>query len=144
MGKKLKLKPIHPALINRLSSGIAWPERPTYDREIVGGEIEKLPHNETTLETPEEFEAWEKYIAATSAAEESYFRRKVKLYIAHGVETELPEGCDLVQYVEDECIGTMTDVLAIVKGIDKLSTIDVEALAEVERIFRDQMEGITA
>lgn len=145
-GKTLKLKAVHPSLINRLTSGIQWPERPYYTREIAGGEIEKIFHDETSLQTPEEFRMWETYLEAMSAAEEDYFRRKVKLYIRHGVELQ-EEGIafrseeDRISYVEEQCIGTMTDVMSIIKGIDKLSTIDWEALAEVEKMFRDQMEG---
>jgi len=140
-GKKLKLRAVHPSMINRLTSGIKWPEKPYYTREIAGGEVERIYHDENSLETPDEHAAWDAYLQEMSDAEDDYLRRKVKLFIRHGVETDTPEGVDLVQYVEEQCIGTMTDVLAILRGIDRLSTIDMEALAEVEKNFRGQMEG---
>jgi hypothetical protein len=141
-GKVLRLRAVHPALINRIGAGIAWPERPHYDREIAGGEVEHIYHDESSLQTPTEHKAWEEYQEKLEAAEAEYFRRKVRLYVRQGVEVETPDGREAAEYIE-ESLATMTDVLAVLSGIDRLSLVDTEALVEAGKMFRDQLEGRT-
>lgn len=145
-GHTLRLKPVPPHVVLRMALSLKFPERPYYEHEIAGGEKEKVFHDETTITTPEEREQWEAYLQGMDDADVEFQERKTKLYIRYGVDVDLPDDWKgtKADYIEQKCIGTYTDVMSLLRGIDMLSQVNQEELSEIERLFRRQMEGSLA
>jgi len=65
-GTKLTLKPIAYYTLRDVEKLLKRPEPPIYEFEGVGGAKAVRRHNETTLQTPEDLQAWESYQDALS------------------------------------------------------------------------------
>ena len=141
-GKKLTLRAVPQLVITRMAVGLNFPEAPYYEHEVAGGEKEKIYHNETTVETPEEKAAWAKYQQAMDDIDVEFQKKKILMYIRYGVDVDVPEDWKgtAQEYIEQVCIETYTDALAILRGIDLLSGVDQEAIKKIEDSFRHQME----
>lgn len=135
------------------------PPHPTYEAKTAAGEIEIHPHNETTLETDEEWTMWREYQEAKSKAADSMndaIWRAVKL---KAIRVEVPGDNGWIEdqkalgltvpeeprerrlhYIQTEVIGGVRDIIritAIANGAD----LDEGALAAAEDSFRRAMVG---
>jgi hypothetical protein len=67
-GRAIPLRPVGRRYVEQIMAKHPVPDAPTYTATIAGGETQTFPHDETTLNTPEEWAAWRKYEADKAQA----------------------------------------------------------------------------
>ena len=68
-GLKVTLTGLPPLIPQRIDASIEHPEKPTYAVETASGDMETYEHDETSLETDEDKQAWADYEDALNDAE---------------------------------------------------------------------------
>jgi len=163
-GYKLKIKSIPPHLMDKASKSIEWPEIPMYETETAGGEIEYHPHDETTLETPEDKKAWADYQTALEKAQDDENERMMKVILLKGIDIELKGkkfedwkeeqeylGIELptskpalkVHYIETEILGDNEDIIEIMSKVIEASGVSPEVVQDAKESFRLAVSGNT-
>lgn len=169
-GSKIKIKPISPHMIARLTPTVYKEmgiEIPTYEVTTVGGGKQQFPHNETTLEvegdseqTEANIQLWDEYKQSLILAHLEINSRFTELLMRRGVDVEVPEddswladhrelGIEIpedpmqlkIMYIQDELIQTKSDWMRLIDAIMALSDISEEDVAAAAESFPDQMEG---
>jgi hypothetical protein len=155
LGVVLTLKPISPDILSAIHTQIKFPEPPTYEHELIGGEKEVLYHTEKTLETEEEKTAWNNYLEELRLANREYYERKIRAIFRRCIILDMPEddewkillrqdGINIPEdpielkylYLTTQTIGSPNDPIAIMEIVDKLSSFDEEELETVRSMFR--------
>lgn len=135
---------------------------PTYKTKTVAGDEEIFPHDETTLETDEDREAWDEYQSALNALEEEIASRSNAYIISEGVVIgDIPQdwfekrewlGLDVPEnrmdqrllYIETEVLTTAEDIIRAISGIMHLTARGSkemeDRLAELDDLFRRALE----
>lgn len=88
-GYKIILRGMPPLVPERVASSVEMPEVPTYEVETADGSIEVWEHDETTLTTPEDHEAWNKYQKKLAEAETLVTERLLRAILLESVEVEV-------------------------------------------------------
>ena len=169
-GKTFDLRGLTPGRPAQIRSGLVadWQEQgkmlpvaPTYTIELPGGATEIHDHNETTIRTDEEKEAWSKYQAALAV-----FNRELNQRILNAVMLSVeidPEDMarweeeskflgvripaspisKRLAYVESEVIAAITDIARLMSTAFVASELATEEeIAPLEAAFRGQLEAI--
>lgn len=87
-GLEVILTGLPPLVPQRIDSSIEHPEKPTYKVETASGDIEVFEHDETTLESDEDKEAWADYLQAESNSETELTEKLLYAVLLECVELE--------------------------------------------------------
>lgn len=162
-GRTVKLRGVSPVLIEKVRVGYGKknppPQRPMYEAQKAGGDVELLPHDENTVETPEEKKALLDYEAAKAKYDKAINDRIMGLIAARGVVipqeeiddpewwvwqeqmgVEMPDKSDPVavrrHYLETELIGSPNDLAEILAQVMLISGVDQEVADTLRNLFR--------
>jgi len=161
-GMQVAIKPIHAKTLDDLS--LQWEKvvsikPPVYAVTLAGGETQELEHDSTTLETTEDRQAWDKYVAELNAAIVAHNEASIKTLVTFGIDTDPPksgwqkdfEFCGLeipkdpaerkVFYFQRVVLTDPVDEQLIVRKINLISRLSGEALERADALFRGAMEG---
>ena len=136
------------------------PEIPTYEAETFGGDVDELPHDETTVEGDPEAEAeWAEYQQELEDWEAEFNDRQFRALALSAMDLpdvdyeewaermtliglEVPESTHerKLEYVETEFIGSREDVTAVFTIPMRLSLEKSAGMEAVERMFRVALE----
>lgn len=173
-GREVRLRPVSLAMLQELQiaarkSALAAGEPiepPTYAVTTVSGDIERHPHDASTLESDEDRAAWELHQAALQKMEADANQRAVRYLLTEGVLCEEPPeewvqrmtwlGVEVaehplerrMQYLEREVLRTAADIMRVVQTVMHLSAEGSKAIQErlsvLDDLFRRALEGETA
>jgi hypothetical protein len=158
-GYKLHIHSIPQMLIDKVRNSVQMPDPPTYDATLASGEVIKLPHDLTTLETDDEKYLWQQYEASVKEAQKLSSKRMTDTLILKGIEKiDLPEDNTwredqeylgiviptnerelYVHYVSTEILYTAEDFYNLSEMIMRSTGVSEEKLAEAQASFRSQM-----
>lgn len=170
-GRSVRLRPVSAQTINELRISLRRKailagspiEPPTYEAKTVTGETERHPHDETTLETDEDREAWRLHQEALAQLEAETNEALTRYMLAEGVicddppeewaekrvwlGLEVPESRldQRMLYIQQEILRTPADLIRAIQGIMHLTargSAEMEArLVELDDLFRRALEG---
>jgi hypothetical protein len=97
-GVEVKLRPVSAERLGQIRRRMIEQARargepvdpPEYEATTVTGEVEKHPHDETTLETDQDREAWGAHVAAVAALDRAIGIRMMDYCFIQGVVTDGP------------------------------------------------------
>lgn len=160
-GLEVTLKGLPPLTPNRLNQSIEYPQKPTYEVPTVAGDVEIYEHDETTLHTDEDRQAWEEYLVAQDAAETlltekllyavllecvelhdyeeklSAWKRRQKLM---GIDLSEDEDENKFYFMQTEVFRDADDIGEILTIVMGLTGVSVEDLAEARNSFPSEVE----
>jgi hypothetical protein len=171
-GRRIAVRPVAPVMIARIQlaaekelrkAGVVT-DKPTYTVTTVAGVVETHEHDEKSIQSPEEKEAWVKYLHGQKRLEALSNERTTKYALLEGLVIEPPspewaEGMQFfgvemptnprdlkLQYIETEVLRTPEDMANAAMKILHLSVagVDPEALAAAEASFRGKVERNSA
>lgn len=90
-GIKLKIRPVAQRKLAMLQAARREIKPPTYEIKSVGGEVSVFEHDETTLESTEDRQAWAKYLAEKEKERAEFMEKFVAVVLSDGVIFEMPE-----------------------------------------------------
>lgn len=162
-GHTIQIKPLSPFLLDKLNTAFPVPEPPTYEIETASGDIEIHVHDEETLETDEDKQAWEEYSIEFNRVAKEKNDASIRIFIDQGVtlpEEILPEiehwkellvSCGMpvpesaidqkVEFVKDIILTNPDDIMLVMSEVVKLSGVSEKLVRQAEDSFRDQVEG---
>lgn len=159
-GITVKVVGVSQLWLDKLRTAVQFPEPPKYSVKTVAGDEEWHEHDETTLETPEDKQAWQEYQVAYATAEFKRNEMITKYILTQGIEVVIPEEGDWADmmsflgiqqsknpverkydYIRTEVLGTAEDIAAVLTKVMRLTGVPEEALAEAQESFRDMLEG---
>ncbi len=161
-GKTLPLKLISPMLMDKVRSSVSIPEPPMYEAETAAGNIERHPHDEESLQTDEDREAWEAYKIAKAEATGEQIERIVSLLFTRGVDwdqvplsdgewREDQEAFDIEiptdrrelyrHYIMTEIISSGEELNDLVATLMEQTGIPKEVMTSVRESFRGEVDG---
>ena len=159
-GHELIISTISPDYVLAIQKGVEFPEPPTYEFEVLGGTKETAPHTETTTKSEEDQLLWNDYKLARNLAYTTVEIKKARAVFRRFVDVVMPEDDAWVEiqkedgievpddpkerklhYIKTECVGTETDVFAIVRAAEQMSQFSIEDYQHALELFRYQMEG---
>jgi len=85
-GLKVILTGLPPLVPQRLDSSIEYPDKPTYEITTATGDIETYEHDEDSLTTDADREAWEEYLALQDEAETELTEKLLYAVLIESVE----------------------------------------------------------
>lgn len=162
-GKKIILTGVNPLLLEKIAGGVTIPVRPQYAVETAFGTTEWHDHDESTLETPEERQAWNVYVKERDAADSTLVQRFTRVLFTKGISLEvdeeemaeweeeqkffgipIPEGKHerRMHYIETAVISNEQDIVEMFDVIMRLTGIDDEILDEARRSFQVGAEAV--
>jgi hypothetical protein len=162
-GVKAVLSGVSPLLLQLINDSFKEerpePQPPTYTAEIGGDgenkEVEHLPHDETTLETEEEWVAWRKYKAEKAEWDGILNTRVMRAMVVRGAS--FPGMADdgwasehrfmgltvpddpaekKYYYYQTEFVGHPSDMINLMGRVMRLSGMNEEAAQVAENLFR--------
>lgn len=157
MGYKIEINPIPPFLMDKATQGVVYPEKPMYEVETAGGEIEYHPHDETTLANDADRAIWDAYQSALTAAQEQENEGMMRIMLLKGIGVEMqgeafedwleeqeflgievPKGKSArkVHYIESEILGNNDDIAEIMTRIVAASGVSQEVVDSAKESFR--------
>ena len=89
-GAEIPLRRVSRVYIARIHAKYPIPEVPTYTAKIVGGSEQTFPHNEESLETPEDHKLWNDYTTAKDDAVEHRLKDVAEFLLFQCVALEPP------------------------------------------------------
>lgn len=159
-GHRITLSGINNMLLQRVGMTVEFPEVPKYSVETAYGDVEWHDHNETTLETDEDKEAWEQYQQEHLKAQYQQVENVTKLLLTRGVIADVPDeakwrqeqeffGIELpsdpmelrMHYITTEVIGSEEELVEMLDVIMELSNIPREVLDAAQESFRSGVEA---
>lgn len=162
-GLKVTLTGLPPLVPQRIDSSIDHPSKPTYEVTTASGDIEIFEHDEDTLESDEEKQAWSDYLEAVSVAETELTEKLLYAVLLECVK--LPEDVEEefgswktkqrlmgIQVTEDEyenkfyfmqteVFHDQDDIGEILTIVMSLTGVSVEDLAEARDSFPSEVES---
>lgn len=164
-GHTVLLKPLSPFLLDKINSAFIPPKPPTYEITTAAGDVEIHAHDEETIETDEDRETWENYIAEFNRVAEAKNTASIKIFLDQGVDLpedidpviehwkELLLSCEIpvptseidikVEFIKDIILTNPDDIMLVMSEIIKLSGVSESLVRQAEQSFRDQVEGYT-
>ena len=168
-GSEIKIKPIAIRSIDEIritarKQAIAKGEAiepPCYEAHTATGDIERHPHDATTLQTDEDKAAWAEHQAALARLD-NVENMRIGRYIYHkglvgctppegwaaeqagyGIEISADPGEAYDQYIELEILKTQADIQGAILAVMRLSAEgqSPERLALLDEMFRRALEG---
>ena len=155
-GYKLTITPLSPEISKLVSKTVKFPKPPFYEIDVLGGEKERVEHTIDSLRTDEDREAWAEYLSDYNIARVELLRQKARVVIQKCVQVELPEddtwitiqeeiGIEVpedprlrkVHFIKTECIGSETDIFAVVDAAEVLARFDAVEYQDALNLFRD-------
>jgi hypothetical protein len=162
-GHTIIIKPLSPFLLDKLNTAFPVPDPPTYEIETATGDIETHFHDEESLETGEDREAWEAYNVEFNRIAQEKNDASIKVFIDQGVilpdeiAPEIEHWKDLliscgipvpkseidqkVEFVKDIVLTNPDDIMLVMSEVVKLSGVSEKLVRQAEDSFRDQVEG---
>lgn len=152
-GKVLQLREVPRFLIDARMASRPKIEPPTYEVKTAGGDIEKHTHDETTLLTADDKEAWAKYVSERDADAALFSADMFRILISEGLELTVPDtykqklksyGITIVieedalklNYLQSEFIGEQEDATDLMAAILAVSSTNMEAAEQLAKSFR--------
>lgn len=137
------------------------PKKPTYEQEVFGGEKEVHEHNESTLEKPEDYAAWDAYEAHLKKFNDHVNNRVRDFILLTGTTIDMPEdaswmemqryfGIDIPEdhplktkshWLATEAIRTVQDIQGISDQILAVSGVDERLKQASVNSFPDPVES---
>lgn len=162
-GFVFKVRGLPPLVLPRLSEGIEYPKKPTYSITTASGDIETHEHDETTLVSPEDFDAWDQYKSGMQKAEEELSNRMLTCILIEGIDIDddidltrwekrqklmglpVPEDFEekLLQYKRAQVIRSAWDIQQLMQIVMRLTGVSEEVVELTKNSFPDQMESRT-
>jgi hypothetical protein len=158
-GHVLTISPLPIEFKRLLSKAVDIPDPPYYEVDVLGGEKEKVEHTIESLTVNsdrEVWKSWEEYQDKLQKAKLELHRKKIKAITRKCVDVEMPEdnawieiqeefGIEVpederlrkVHFIETECIGSYTDVHALIDAAEVLTRFDTEEYQDALNLFRD-------
>ena len=164
-GRTITLSGMPPLAVQRIANSIEFPSVPTYTIELASGDTETHDHDITTLDTPEDHVAWEKYLEEEEAADNKQTEMLLKTILVKGVEVKITDeeladwleeleviGLDppknkkdrQLAYLETEIIATTYDAQMIMEIVMELTGVSEEDIEDARDSFPDTMESTEA
>jgi hypothetical protein len=164
-GHEIKILAVPPFLLDKVMGQVRYPAVPTYEAVTASGEKEIHPHDETTLNTPEEKKLWAKYEADLEAAKLHENEMLMNAMFLKGIDVDMDSerfqdwveeqkylGIELaqskpalkVQYISTEILANMSDLSAIMGLIMKQSGVAAEVVDQAIGSFQGAVAGATA
>jgi hypothetical protein len=152
---------IPPLMIPRVSNSIKFPDKPTYTVTLATGEKQVFEHDEKSLTTEEDKEAWKKYLDDQKEAETELSQKMLKVILQEGVIVEdddsriarwkkrqaiigLPVSEDidqlLLDFKQDEVVKNAQDINDLMDQVMSLTGVKKEDLAAARQSFQDTLE----
>lgn len=147
-----------PNLLAKLASQFPAPTPPTYEVKTAGGPTETHTHNETTLETDADKEAWRAYEHNVALHAANFWNAQVKLSLLRGIKVlnaddeklktwadeqtligfEVPTNDSerRLHWLQTEVAASNEDLIMIVAGVSRQTGIPEEAVLQLEQSFR--------
>ena len=162
-GHTIEIKAVPPFLLDRMNRAVPVPKVPTYTATIAGGEDEIHPHDETTISTDEEKQAWANYQLALENAAQLENENMMKVLIMEGIEVdmsgeqfetwkekqeyyglEIPKNkFDLkIYYVETEILSSLADLGEIMYKVMSQSGVAKEVAEQALDSFQAGIQRI--
>ena len=160
-GVEITLKSISPVLMAKVRTSVEFPKRPTYEAKTITGDIEVHEHDETTLETDGDREAWQRYLVEFMQAEQEQARRVGNALFKRGIDyevLELPEDDRWIKeqkelgvkvpkdplerkrhWLETEAFTTEVEIQRLSLRLMAMSGVSEEVLEAAERSFRGEV-----
>lgn len=155
-GMIVPIKAVSQHLIQLAYGSIKFPEPPTYEIKLPGGDVQTFPHDEKSIkQTPEDAPKWAEYQRKLAEANAEQQRKTLELFVLEGTLLELPEddswmkrhkrlGAEipedeldrLLYWAFTEVFTTVDDQIALYTGVMRLFGIDEGDLASIEASFR--------
>ena len=155
-GYVLTISPLSPDLGRMVSETVKFPDPPFYETDVLGGEKEKVEHTIDSLRTDEDRDAWKEYLSDWNIARVEEIRQKARAVIQKCIEVDYPKddtwitsqeelGIEVpedprlrkVHFIKTECIGSETDIFAIVDAAEVLARFDSKEYKDALNLFRD-------
>ena len=161
-GAKATLHGVPPLEIPAIYDMVEYPEIPTYSVETASGEIQKFPHDETTLVTEEDKTAWEFYKTQMDLADNTLTDMMLNEILIEGVEIDLsdpmievwkrkqhlkklpvPEDPDelALSYKKGMIACSGDDITALMDSVMELTGVDRSRLDAAKASFQSSMES---
>src|SRR3990167_3625754 len=169
-GITIKIKPVSPLTIQKIQQAVKREfekrneplARPTYILKTSLGDEETFEHDEKTLETDEDREAWGKFIDANTRLRIESEERLARFMKLDGIEYDAPDdewqklqkymGLEIptdpfelkIHYLDTEILRTPKDQNGVIERILVLSSAGMpqEALDAVRASFRSDAAGL--
>lgn len=155
-GMVVKIKAVSQHLIQLTYGSIKFPDPPTYEVKLPGGDVQIFPHDEESIrQTPEDAPKWTEYQRQLAEANALQQKKTLELFVLEGTLLELPEddswmkrhkrlGAEipedeldrLLYWAFTEVFTTVDDQIALYTGVMRLLGISAEDLASIEASFR--------
>ena len=155
-GYKLTISPLSPEISRLISKTVDFPKPPFYEIDVLGGEKEKVEHTIDSLRTDEDRDAWAEYLSEHNIARVELLRQKARAVVQKCVQVDFPEddtwitdqeelGIEVptdprarkVHFIKTECIGSETDIFAVVDAAEVLARFDAVEYQDALNLFRD-------
>lgn len=171
-GYTIRFRTIAPSLIAKVQQSIDEAKKPTYVEERVGGKNEdgtplmiavNVEHDESTLETEEEKQAWADYLRKRDEVDKLRKERIMQLFYLRGIDVDLPnndewledqrylgvkdlpDGSDTrgtkLHFLDTEVLASPEDIMEVITAIITLSGVEQEAIEEARAMFRRTISG---
>lgn len=161
-GKTIQVAAVSPLLLQRIEEAYKKehpkPIKPTYEAKTAGDGTEIIEHDETTLQTDEERNAWAKWKQDDQVWQSGLNLRFLRAFVLKGVHFEqvnfeeweeeqaflgltVPDSAPerKIHYFETEFISHKSDVQAVTFAIMRKSGMDEEGLSTVDKLFRGEV-----
>jgi hypothetical protein len=89
-GREIPLRPVSRVLVRRLQAKYEIPETPTYTAQLLGGGTQTFPHDESTLESPEDHRIWREYQEARAEAVANRLHETHRFLFYHCIHLDPP------------------------------------------------------
>lgn len=161
-GVTLHLTGISQLFIDSMRASVVYPDPPTYEAELPGGEKEIHFHDETTLETDEDHEKWDAYKREYAKVDMEFRKKFTDAILIKGIDFEYPDDSEWIEeseflgvkvpeekfprklhYIYNEAIAGPDDLAAIVQEVMELSQLPREVLDQARNSFRGALEKVS-
>jgi len=155
-GIKVTLSGLPPLMIPMLSQTIKYPEKPTYKFKDASGTEIVMDHDETTLTTDADKEAWAKYEKETEISDSKMTQKLLDLILMEGVTVEIenlerwkhqqdiigipvPEDIDdqMMMYKRSKVIKSGKDIAHVMRRCMVLTGVNPEEVTAIKKSFPD-------
>lgn len=161
-GLEVILTGLPPLVPQRIDSSIEYPDKPTYEVTTASGDVETFEHDETSLESDEDKQAWTDYLEATNEAETELTEKLLYAVLLECVELESYEeefshwktkqrlmGIELTEdddenkfyFMQTEVFHDQDDIGEILTIVMSLTGVSMEDLAEARDSFPGEVES---
>jgi len=160
-GLRVILTGLPPLVPQRIDSSIEYPKKPTYEVPLATGDVEVYEHDEDTLQTDEDRQAWADYLEAQEDAEteltekllyavlvecvelttyEDMFAAWKKRQFLIGIPLSDDEDINKFNFMQTDVFRDADDIGEILTIVMSLTGVSMEDLAEARNSFPGEVE----